>query len=37
MFVHIDFSGEAVKAGLRMRPTQVLIVGNPKAGRSNWQ
>jgi len=35
MFAHSDFSGDTVKAGLRMRPTQVLIFGNPKADRSN--
>jgi uncharacterized protein (DUF302 family) len=32
VFALIDHSGEAEKAGLTMRPTQVLIFGNPKSG-----
>src|ERR1700688_5067094 len=28
----IDHSGEAEKVGLKMRPTKLLIFGNPKAG-----
>lgn len=32
VFARIDHSGEAEKAGLRMRPTRLLIFGNPKAG-----
>jgi uncharacterized protein (DUF302 family) len=32
VFARIDFSGDAVKAGLSMPPTQMLIFGNPKAG-----
>jgi uncharacterized protein (DUF302 family) len=32
IFAFIDHSGEAEKAGLKMRPTQLLIFGNPKAG-----
>jgi len=28
----VDHSGEAEKAGLQMRPTQLLIFGSPKAG-----
>lgn len=32
VFARIDHSGEAQKAGLSMRPTQLLIFGNPKAG-----
>jgi len=28
----IDHSGEAEKAGMEMRPTKLLIFGNPKAG-----
>jgi uncharacterized protein (DUF302 family) len=32
LFASIDHSGEAEKAGLRMRPTKLLIFGNPKAG-----
>ena len=32
VFCRIDHSGEAEKAGLKMRPTQLLIYGSPKAG-----
>jgi uncharacterized protein (DUF302 family) len=32
VFTLIDHSGEAVKAGLAMRPTKLLIFGNPKGG-----
>ena len=32
VFVVVDHSGEAEKAGLTMRPTQLLIFGSPKAG-----
>ena len=32
LFALIDHSGEAEKAGLKMRPTRLLIFGNPKAG-----
>lgn len=32
VFARIDHSGEAKKAGLKMRPTQLLIFGNPKSG-----
>ena len=32
VFGRVDHSGEAEKAGLAMRPTQVLIFGSPKAG-----
>jgi uncharacterized protein (DUF302 family) len=32
IFARIDHAGEAEKAGLKMRPTQLLIMGNPKAG-----
>ena len=32
VFARIDHSGEAEKVGLKMRPTQLLIVGSPKAG-----
>ncbi|MGD0988677.1 MAG: DUF302 domain-containing protein [Candidatus Sulfotelmatobacter sp.] len=31
-FALIDHSGEAGKAGLKMRPTKVLIFGSPKGG-----
>ncbi len=32
LFAVIDHSGEAEQAGLHMRPTKLLIFGNPKAG-----
>jgi uncharacterized protein (DUF302 family) len=32
MFALIDHSGEAANVGLTMRPTKLLIFGNPKAG-----
>jgi uncharacterized protein (DUF302 family) len=32
VFAVMDHSGEAEKAGLKMRPTKVLIFGSPKAG-----
>jgi uncharacterized protein (DUF302 family) len=32
IFARIDFSGDAERAGLQMRPEQMLIFGNPKAG-----
>src|SRR5450755_5167086 len=32
IFALIDHSGEAEKAGLSMRPTQLLIFGSPKGG-----
>lgn len=32
LFALIDHSGEAATAGLIMRPTKLLIFGNPKAG-----
>ena len=32
VFSRIDFSGDAARAGLAMRPAQLLIFGNPKAG-----
>lgn len=32
LFVLIDHSGEAEKAGMKMRPTKLLIFGSPKAG-----
>lgn len=34
LFAFVDHSGEAEKAGLKMRPTKLLIFGNPKAGTS---
>ena len=32
LFALVDHSGEAASAGLHMRPTKLLIFGNPKAG-----
>jgi uncharacterized protein (DUF302 family) len=32
VFAMIDHSGEAAKAGLTMRPTKLVIFGNPKGG-----
>ena len=32
VFARIDFSGDAARAGLTMRPEQLLIFGNPKGG-----
>jgi uncharacterized protein (DUF302 family) len=32
LFCLIDHSGEALSAGYTMRPTKLLIFGNPKAG-----
>jgi uncharacterized protein (DUF302 family)/uncharacterized membrane protein YidH (DUF202 family) len=32
LFALIDHSGEAEKAGMQMRPTKLLIFGNPKGG-----
>ena len=32
LFAHIDHAAAATKVGLSLRPTQVLIFGNPKAG-----
>jgi uncharacterized protein (DUF302 family) len=32
VFARINHSGEAEKVGLKMRPTQLVIFGSPKAG-----
>jgi uncharacterized protein (DUF302 family) len=32
LFALVDHSGEAESVGLQMRPTKLLIFGNPKAG-----
>ena len=32
LFAVVDHSGEAENAGMHMRPTKLLIFGNPKAG-----
>ncbi len=32
VFVLVDHSGEAEKVGMKMRPTKLIIFGNPKGG-----
>jgi len=32
LFALVDHSGEAERVGLKMKPTRLLIFGNPKAG-----
>ncbi|MGB7024657.1 MAG: DUF302 domain-containing protein [Candidatus Acidiferrales bacterium] len=32
IFALVDHGGEATKAGMKMRPTKLLIFGNPRAG-----
>jgi uncharacterized protein (DUF302 family) len=32
LFALVDHSGEAAKIGMKMRPTKLLIFGNPRAG-----
>jgi uncharacterized protein (DUF302 family) len=32
VFAFVDHSGEAEKVGMKMRPTKLLIFGNPKGG-----
>jgi uncharacterized protein (DUF302 family) len=32
VFARIDFSADAARAGLAMRPEQLIIFGNPRAG-----
>ena len=32
IFCRVDHSGEAEKAGLKMRPTQLILFGNPAVG-----
>src|SRR5215469_3424360 len=32
IFAHLDFAADAARAGLTMRPEQMLIFGNPKGG-----
>jgi uncharacterized protein (DUF302 family) len=32
VFASIDFSGDAQRAGLELRPTGLVILGNPKGG-----
>ncbi len=39
LFALIDHSGEAEKAGMKMRPAKLLIFGNPRRGmvcRRTW-
>jgi uncharacterized protein (DUF302 family) len=33
IFAIVDHSGEAEKVGLKMRPTKLVIFGNPKPAR----
>ena len=37
VFSRIDFSADAARAGLQMRPEQLLIFGNPRAGKPLMQ
>jgi len=37
LFALVDHSGEAERAGMRMRPTKLLIFGSPKAGTPMMQ
>jgi len=32
IFARVDHSGEAAKVGMEMRPTQLLVFGNPRGG-----
>jgi uncharacterized protein (DUF302 family) len=32
IFAHIDFSGDAARAGLTQRPCGMVLLGNPKGG-----
>jgi uncharacterized protein (DUF302 family) len=32
VFARIDFSGDAARSGLTLRPTGLVLLGNPKAG-----
>jgi uncharacterized protein (DUF302 family) len=32
IFARVDHSGEAAKVGMEMRPTKLLIFGNPRGG-----
>jgi len=32
VFATIDFTGDAKRAGMKMKPTRLLIFGNPRAG-----
>ncbi len=32
LFARIDHSANALKSGLQLRPTELIILGNPKAG-----
>jgi len=32
IFAHLDFTADASRAGLTMRPEQLLIFGNPRSG-----
>ncbi|HWZ61510.1 MAG TPA: DUF302 domain-containing protein [Steroidobacteraceae bacterium] len=37
VFARIDFAADAARAGLSMRPEQLLIFGNPRAGTALMQ
>lgn len=37
VFARIDFSADAQRAGLSMRPERLLVVGNPQAGMALMQ
>jgi uncharacterized protein (DUF302 family) len=37
LFALVDHSGEAARVGLEMRPTKLLIFGNPRAGTALMQ
>jgi uncharacterized protein (DUF302 family) len=37
LFAHVDHAAEAKEVGMSLRPTQVLIFGNPKAGTALMQ
>jgi uncharacterized protein (DUF302 family) len=37
IFARIDFSADAARAGLSLRPEQLIVFGNPKAGTALMQ
>ena len=37
VFAHIDHSAAASKSGMQLRPTELLVFGNPKVGTSLMQ
>lgn len=36
VFAQIDFSGDAERSGLELRPTGLVILGSPKGGTPLW-